>query len=173
MTFRFELLAEHHLELLTEWFARPHVAAWWREPPSISAVRAEYLTPIAEPSAALPYIAFDDGVPVGYIQSYRAMGSGNGWWENESDPGVLGIDQFLADQESLGRGLGTRMIRAFVEQLLADPKVTRIQVDPAPTNARAIRCYEKVGFERIGEITTPDGPALLMTLQRRDGPAGP
>jgi RimJ/RimL family protein N-acetyltransferase len=167
MTFRFELLAERHLHLLTEWFARPHVAAWWGKPPSISDVRAEYLTPIGEPSAALPYIAFDDGVPVGYIQSYRAMGSKEGWWENESDPDVLGIDQFLADEDRLGKGLGTRMIAAFVEQLLADPKVTRIQVDPAPTNARAIRCYEKVGFERIGEIITPDGPALLMTLQRR------
>lgn len=164
MTIRFERLAEHHLELLAEWFARPHVAAWWGEPLGISAVREEYLMPIGQPTAAAPYIAYDNGVPVGYIQSYRAMGSGDGWWENESDPGVVGIDQFLADESNLGKGLGTRMIAAFVQQLFADPKITKVQVDPAPGNARAIRCYEKVGFEKLGEIATPDGPAMLMVL---------
>jgi hypothetical protein len=39
-----------------------------------------------------------------------------------------------------------------------------IQVDPSPTNARAIRCYEKAGFTRVGTVVTPDGPALLMRL---------
>ncbi|HSM07403.1 MAG TPA: hypothetical protein VLA33_00110 [Gemmatimonadota bacterium] len=38
--------------------------------------------------------------------------------------------------------------------------------DPHPDNARAIRCYEKVGFKRAGEIVTPDGRALLMRLVR-------
>jgi RimJ/RimL family protein N-acetyltransferase len=63
------------------------------------------------------------------------------------------------------------MVRAFVERLLADPEVTKVQADPDPSNARAIRCYEKVGFRRIARIRTPDGPALLMILERpgRDG----
>ena len=31
--------------------------------------------------------------------------------------------------------------------------VTKVQTDPDPTNARAIRCYEKSGFRRIGEVS--------------------
>jgi ribosomal protein S18 acetylase RimI-like enzyme len=113
-----------------------------------------------------PHVALLDGTPLGYIQSYVAMGSGDGWWEDERDPGVRGIDQFLADASQLGQGLGTRMVRSFVKQLLLDPAVTLIQTDPSPTNARAIRCYQKAGFRAVAEIDTPDGRALLMHADR-------
>jgi RimJ/RimL family protein N-acetyltransferase len=106
------------------------------------------------------------GAPIGYIQSYIAMGSGDGWWPDERDPGVRGIDQFLAHPEFLGRGLGTVMVRAFVQRLFTDPTVSRVQTDPSPRNLRAIRSYEKAGFRPVGKIDTPDGPALLMVCER-------
>jgi RimJ/RimL family protein N-acetyltransferase len=46
--------------------------------------------------------------------------------------------------------------------------VTRVQTDPAPHNARAIRCYEKAGFRPVREIVTPAGAALLMVMDRAD-----
>ena len=55
----------------------------------------------------------------------------------------------------LGKGLGTKLVRALVELLFNDPEVTKIQTDPSPSNLRAIRCYEKAGFERQGTVTTP------------------
>ncbi|MDM4436862.1 GNAT family N-acetyltransferase, partial [Klebsiella oxytoca] len=42
----------------------------------------------------------------------------------------------------------------------------KIQTDPSPSNLRAIRCYEKAGFERQGTVTTPDGPAVYMVQTR-------
>ena len=39
--------------------------------------------------------------------------------------------------------------------LFNDPEVTKIQTDPSPSNLRAIRCYEKAGFERQGTVTSP------------------
>ncbi len=89
-----------------------------------------------------------------------------GWWEDETDPGVRGIDQFLADGARLGQGLGTRMVSAFVRRLFEDREVTRVQTDPDPHNARAIRCYEKVGFRALREVATPAGRALLMVVDR-------
>lgn len=59
------------------------------------------------------------------------------------------------------------MITQFAEFLFEDPSVTEIRVDPRPDNLRAIRCYEKVGFQGAAEITNPDGPALMMILSRR------
>ena len=75
--------------------------------------------------------------------------------EEETDPGVRGIDQSLANASQLGKGLGTKLVRALVELLFNDPEVTKIQTDPSPSNLRAIRCYEKAGFERQGTVTTP------------------
>jgi RimJ/RimL family protein N-acetyltransferase len=150
----FRPLTPADLPLLQAWVARPHVARWWNG-------TIELETGIAQHLATL------DGEAIGYVQSYQAVAChADGWWLEVSDGGVFGIDQFLADGARLGQGLGTRMVRAFVERLFGDPRVTRVQVDPSPANTRAIRCYEKAGFHRVGEIVTPDGPALLMHLDR-------
>ena len=165
--FHFRPLAERDLPLLSEWLNRPHVAEWWDDGPvSCSAVREKYLPRIVGPTSVSPNFAILNGTPVGFIQSYVAAEQGNGWWPDESDPGVIGIDQFLADAESLGKGLGTEMVSQFALALFGDRSVTRIQVDPEPTNLRAIRCYEKVGFRKQSVIETPDGLALLMTMDR-------
>lgn len=162
----FRPLTRSDLSLLHQWLLRPHVAEWWAPPLSLTEVEQEFGPLIDHGSSTRPYLVFCGGEPIGYIQSYVAMGSGDGWWPDEKDPGVRGIDQFLARPEQLGRGLGTSMIRAFVQYLFADPDVTRIQTDPSPRNRRAIRCYEKAGFRAVAEIDTPDGRALLMLCDR-------
>jgi aminoglycoside 6'-N-acetyltransferase Ib len=154
------------LRLLHEWLQRPHVAEWWSPTPSFEEVEEEFGPLTGDNSTTRPYIVLFDGTPSGYIQSYVARGSGGGWWEDEHDPGVRGIDQFLAHTDLLGQGLGTLMVRAFVLRLFADPAVTRIQTDPSPENSRAIRCYEKAGFRAMSVVDTPDGPAVLMYCDR-------
>jgi aminoglycoside 6'-N-acetyltransferase Ib len=163
---RFERLTEADLPMLAKWLNRPHVAEWWADCQTLAEVRDEYLPTPMDDSTPLPYIVYLASLPIGYIHSYVAAGAGDGWWSGEHDPAVRGIDQFLADADSLGRGIGTQMVREFVEFLFEDPTVTRVQADPAPTNLRAIRCYEKAGFRRVGVISTPDGAAMLMVVDR-------
>ncbi len=153
--------------MLAEWLARPHVSEWWDGRSSLHQVREDFLPLLDNRSTTIPYIAYLDGRPAGYIQSYVAAESGDGWWPEEDDPGVRGIDQFLADYDDLSKGLGAGMITAFVGLLFSDPQVTRIQIDPAPDNARAIRCYEKCGFRPVKRLMTPDGEALLMVRARQ------
>lgn len=164
--FTFRPLAEEDLPLLREWLSRPHLQErWWEGEVSLDGLRERYLPRIAGADAARPFVALLDGEPAGYIQAYDAS-AGPAWWPDRPGPGVVGIDQFLADGDRLGRGLGTAMVSAFVARLLEDPEVTEVRVDPRPDNLRAIRCYAKVGFREVGSITTPDGPALMMVLER-------
>jgi aminoglycoside 6'-N-acetyltransferase Ib len=165
-TVSFRPLTLADLPLLHQWLHRPHVAEWWDRAPSLEEVERDFGPMIGDQSTTRPFIVLGDGAPIGYIQSYVAISSGGGWWPDERDPGVRGIDQFLAHADQLGQGLGTIIVRAFVRFLFDDPAVTRIQTDPSPTNRRAIRCYEKAGFHRVGEVDTPDGRALLMVWNR-------
>lgn len=163
----FRPLGESDLPLLHEWLSRPHLQQWWRaENNSLEDVRNKYLPRIAGADAAKPFLAFEGDEPVGYIQSYRACAGTADWWPDQPGQGVYGIDQFIADANRLGQGLGTAMATQFVARLMADPDVTEIRVDPRPDNARAIRCYTKAGFREIGPIVTPDGPAVMMVLPR-------
>ena len=171
----FRSLREADLPLLTRWLAQAHVREWWggdEPPPSIEDARAKYLPRMDAASPIRCYIALIDDEPIGFVQSYVVRGCGDGWWEDETDPGAIGIDQFLCDGRRLGQGLGTRVVRAFVQRLLAEPGVTKVQTDPDPANVRAIRCYEKAGFRRLGTVTTLDGPALLMVVEKNPGQAG-
>jgi aminoglycoside 6'-N-acetyltransferase Ib len=167
MTFR--QLTLDDLPMLHEWLGRRHVAEWWSPTPSLEEVVAEFSPLTQADHRDQAYVAVDGSREIGYIQSYVVKDCGGGWWEDEQDPGARGIDQFLADADALGRGIGTEMVRAFVARLFEDPTVTRVQTDPDPYNARAVRCYEKAGFQAVGEVDTPDGRALLMICTRETG----
>jgi aminoglycoside 6'-N-acetyltransferase-1b len=158
---------------LHEWLGRSHVREWWGDVPTLEELSEQCDPEVLASEGVEAFVATSNGKPVGFVQVYVAMGSGEGWWETETDPGVRGIDLFLADAEKLGTGLGTRLVRHLVDELFADPAVTKLQADPSPDNRRAIRCFEKAGFLPQGIIATPDGKACYMTLDRGSArPAG-
>ena len=46
------------------------------------------------------------------------------------------------------------------------PEVARVQIDPDPENAAAIRAYEKAGFRGTALLETPDGICRYMVIER-------
>ena len=71
----------------------------------------------------------------------------------EADPDYrhAGIDIFLGTAWH-GQGLGSDTVRTLARYLLDDRGHHRLTIDPAATNERAIRCYESVGFRRVGVL---------------------
>jgi aminoglycoside 6'-N-acetyltransferase len=67
----------------------------------------------------------------------------------------------------IGCGHGSSFIRQFADALLRNG-APRIVTDPDPANIRAVRAYQKAGFERDRVVDTPDGPALLMVRDLSD-----
>jgi aminoglycoside 6'-N-acetyltransferase-1b len=163
-------MEEADLPLLHSWLQQPHVLEWWGNEnlTILESVREKYLPRIQEPYHVRPLIALRGGHPIGYCQSYVVCDHGDGWWEGETDRGARGCDQFIGDASLLGQGIGTQLVQALLAYIFTDPAVTKVQTDPAPDNARAIRCYEKAGFRSRGIVNTPDGPELLMVVTRAE-----
>jgi aminoglycoside 6'-N-acetyltransferase-1b/aminoglycoside 6'-N-acetyltransferase-2 len=169
-TVHLRLMTQLDLPMLHEWLNRPHIAEWWggeKKCPTLDEVIEHYMPRVLGQESVTPYIAVIEDEPIGFAQSYIAIEDADGWWEDETDPGVRGIDQSLAHPTQLNRGLGTKLVRALVDRLFLDSSVTMIQTDPAPENIRAIRCYEKAGFVQKKVVTTPDGPAVYMVQSRQ------
>ena len=125
------LVASDEAELLRI-HRTPEVVRWWEEP-------EEGFPWSDEPEATRPTIEVD-GQVAGLVQFYE-----------EPLPRYrhAAIDLFL-DPRLHGRGLGTEVVRRVARQLIDERGHHRITIDPAASNAVAIRAYEKVGFRRVG-----------------------
>lgn len=87
---------------------------------------------------------------VGYIQFYK------------SNALELGIDLFLADENLLSTGLGSRFLSDFIDMITQTEMPLRLVTDPHPENRRAIRCYEKCGFVQDRERSTTSAYFMVM-----------
>jgi RimJ/RimL family protein N-acetyltransferase len=139
----FRPLRADDLPLLHGWLARPHVRQWWGEPSSLAELAEDFLPKTNDQSGTRGFIALRGGEPIGFIQRYVVMGSGDGWWEDETDPGARGIDQFLAHADQLGQGLGSAMVRAFVALLSRPTHRRTTSVRSAATAAPASSRWAK------------------------------
>jgi aminoglycoside 6'-N-acetyltransferase len=112
--------------------ATPEVARWWDAP--------EDDFPLGDDPDSVRLTVEVDGRVAGMVQ----------YWE-ETDPKYrhAGIDLFL-DPAIHGRGIGTEVVRRVVRILTGDRGHHRITIDPAASNAVAIRAYEKAGFRPVG-----------------------
>lgn len=139
----------------------PEVEARWPR------ANAEDFTKLArgEEADTVGWCVLVDGQVAGLIQY---------WEETDPDYRHAGIDIILSSAFH-GRGLGTDAVATLARHLLHDLGHHRLVIDPAADNARAIRCYEKVGFRPVGTMrsyergldgTFHDG--LLMDMLRDD-----
>ncbi|OGM59698.1 hypothetical protein A3A75_00955 [Candidatus Woesebacteria bacterium RIFCSPLOWO2_01_FULL_39_10] len=79
-----------------------------------------------------------------------------------------GLDLFIGDPTYLGLGLGSKILKEFLEQVVFQEEgITTCVVDPSPNNTRMIRVNEKVGFKYL-TTTTGSEPKYLMIKQKED-----
>jgi len=142
--------------LVRRWLSEPHVTRWWGEPDEQFGLISGDL----DQQAMDQFIVACGDHPFAYMQCYDPTAwccSGLG-----SQPaGTRGIDQFIGETDMLDCGHGSAFIRVFIDRLLTTG-TPRVVTDPDPANARAIRAYEKAGFQKDRLVDMVDGQALLM-----------
>ena len=59
---------------------------------------------------------------------------------------------FIGEKDALGRGLGTTVAKAMVKYAFNSLRLHRVYLQVHQDNSRAIKCYEKAGFIKEGEL---------------------
>ena len=151
----FRPMTSGDLPLVRRWLALPHVREWWGQPEEqYSLVSGDLDEPAMD-----QYIFSTAGSPFAYLQCYDLTAWNSGFGPHPA--GTLGIDLLIGEPGMIERGHGSALVRCFVDDRL-QKGAPRIVTDPDPANGRAVRAYEKAGFEKDRMVETPDGPALLM-----------
>jgi aminoglycoside 6'-N-acetyltransferase len=149
------------IEALCAILAEPSVVRWWGEPESPDEVAGKLL----EDCDVVLLVIEVGGVVAGGIE-----------YHEETDPGYrhAGIDVYIGAAHQ-GKGVGSEAVRLLARFLIDARGHHRLTIDPAVSNAAAIRCYEKVGFRPVGVMRQYERGAdggfhdgLLMDLLRDD-----
>ncbi|MDF1653876.1 MAG: GNAT family N-acetyltransferase [Coxiellaceae bacterium] len=166
MSITFKPFTIDELPLWQQWIEVPHVKEVWFIDGYES---ADYIKQkIVGNGYDYPYVICVGGQPIGYIQccdlyAYRTIcPEPKGLFTQESK-GTFCVDLFIADSDYLDKGYGTKIIKQFARMMINEFSAKQILIDPASSNKRAIRCYEKAGFTFVK--TANDGITECTVMQ--------
>jgi len=162
-----------HIPLFYEWAKKEHVKNTWfvEGYKSVEAI-AELVNPNGYD---YPCIIEFENKPIGYLlycdlAAYRRLNPNPKDVFSEDVEGTYCLDLFIAEEEYLNRGIGTQTVKNLVDMLFSKYHASRIVIDPSAENRRAIRCYEKVGFNIIDEKHDGVTTCVIMELKRKELP---
>ena len=158
MTYVFRAMELKDLPLLKSWIAEPHWQEWWGNiDEALDEIRAAM-----EDDSTEPMIVELSGKSIAYVQTYDPHLEDHHPYQDQPF-GTLGLDISIGEAADLGQGHGHKIITALAAMLFEEG-VPRLIIDPDPSNACAIRAYEKAGFVAFDTRTSEYGPALMMAL---------
>ncbi|MCB9080662.1 MAG: acetyltransferase [Lewinellaceae bacterium] len=147
------------LPLLRRWDEQPHIIAsdlddWgWevelaRNPPW----REQLIAELA-------------GRPIGFVQLIDPQEEETHYW-GDIGPNKRALDIWIGMAEDLGQGYGTRMMALALERCFQHASVEEVLIDPLTSNTRAIRFYQRLGFEFVEERTFYGDHCQVFRLTR-------
>ena len=170
MNIQFKSFEEKHISLWEQWITLPHVKEVW----FIEGYEStDYIHQKIEGNGYdHPFVIFLDEKPIGYIQccdlyAYRTLCQKPKGLFTQENSGTFCMDLFIANEKYLNRGYGTEIVKNFVRYVFKNFNAKTILIDPAITNKRAIRCYEKSGFQFLKEAF--DGVTSCYVMQITKG----
>ena len=151
-------LEEGDLPCLLAWLTDARVLEFYEGRDTVwteEAIRAHYY-PADEDADMLFRVIMEcrrDGRPIGYGQFYQLDDELFEEYRYPNTEGVVfAMDQFIGVPELWNTGLGTEYVKAVFEWLVQERNATAVVLDPRVSNARAVRCYQKAGFEVIATL---------------------
>ncbi|GER71425.1 N-acetyltransferase [Weizmannia acidilactici] len=138
--------------LLVQWLTDPTVLAYYEgrdRPHDMETVHAHFYDRKDEVTRC---IVEYDGQAVGYIQFYPLDASAKADYGYAQDDVIYGTDPFIGEPTLWNRGIGSLLVRSMTAYLIHKKGANRVVMDPQTWNVRAIRCYERCGFQKIKRL---------------------
>jgi len=165
----FRALGAGDLQQVFLWLTRPHVSKWYAPAPSSFAeVVAKYGPRTEEGNTVRAFVITLDGADVGYIQTYPIDRFPEYAARLACGAGAAGVDLFIADPWRMNRGLGSSVVRRFVDDVVfAQDGVDTCIAGPSEGNAASIRAFEKAGFTRWKRVKAEGAePECVLRRER-------
>ena len=138
---RFQPVTAADYPMLRRWMESPHMREWWGD----TETELGYIREMVEGrDKTRPFIFHVDGEPTGYIQYWRvgdAVEAGfdkDEAWLRDLPEDAIGVDLSIGDPARLGMGIGTAVLDAFLDRLIAEGHKT-IVIDPDEATSRGLR----------------------------------
>lgn len=144
----FRPLVDADVPSLVAWMSADHARPWFDDDPrTVEGAREVYAEELAGTSATRMWVVQLAGLAIGYMQDYP-VSAYDDYAVRVADPQAAAFDYLIGDPMFVGRGFGTRMIRAFCHEVMCrdHPDAPRFVASPDVRNARSIRVLEKCGF---------------------------
>jgi len=139
---RLRPVEERDLPHFVRWLADPEVTRWLGDlegPPTLEGEREWYENKRADPDNVLWAVDGPEGRLIGTIEMRISPR------QHRAEMGVA-----IQDKTQWNKGYGTDAVRLALQYAFRDLRLNRVQLTCDEENARAIRCYEKCGFQREG-----------------------
>lgn len=133
---------------VTRWRQSEHVRRWWASEgePTADRVEERYAPCIDGLTPTRMWVVEVNGRSVGFLQDYR-VGDYPDYALLGPDPESIGVDYLIGDPAWVGRGLGTRMLWAWMLRARHRlPDATTYFAAPDHRNAASLRVLAKAGF---------------------------
>lgn len=119
------------LSLFKQWLYKGHVAKWYTEP-------EDWIDEIEKRNDDFNwvhhFIVEVEGVAIGFCQYYDYALGGETWHNRADVKGAYSIDYMIGENDYLGKGFGTNIVIALVEEIKANTDAKKIIVQPESNN---------------------------------------
>ena len=149
------------------WLNEPHVFEWWgNDGTTEDDIEKRYLPMVLGTDFTKGFIIMYESKPIGFIQVYKLNDYPE--WEHHLNmkDNVAGIDIFIGEKEFVGKGLGTKIIKKFVDEIVfTSYDVIACIADPSEKNIASVKAFQNAGFSYLKNSHDPETGDKEIVLQ--------
>ena len=141
-------------ELMYKWCSQKFIYEWFEQRKlSYEEIETKYKNKLLANQQQLFFINYNDN-KIGFVQIYK-------YDDKKSESlkkydSIYEYDIFIGESECLSKGIGTQIVKYVNNYVYENYLCDGIVLRPFKRNERAVKCYEKCGFEIVGEYIGSD-----------------